>query len=322
MADLASAIVDLGVAAEKRRTSRRELRQSVEVVAAAILKHSRTGDTVFVLDDQWKVKRAYVIERVGWEVEHELFADGYVESIKKSSLTRPALVKYEMGAEVTVDRVKFHAEIYAGAVISDPRIKYGIQEWPDGDVIGEAKPHGATFWRDVSADDAPYRADLHLATDQELSVFAAEAEEVVSSLAENLKSDAATFADSRGEAHQARPEVGNPWLPPFRPPRAHLSRVCGAVSDAPISKTGLTRDRLRFDQPAEVGVYEALRRAQEAFDQHDTLGIAPRVAIRVRGHTFRVDLLVTYKGRVGVIEVDGSSHYGKWSSDRSRDVLD
>jgi hypothetical protein len=84
---------------------------------------------------------------------------------------------------------------------------------------------------------------------------------------------------------------------------------------------GLTRDRLRFDQPSEVDVYEALRRVQEALDTHDTVGVAAGVPFRVRGHTFRIDLLVTFKGRVGIIEVDGASHYGRWVSDRSRDCL-
>ena len=70
-----------------------------------------------------------------------------------------------------------------------------------------------------------------------------------------------------------------------------------------------------------MAVYDALLRVQSELDGHETLGIAPRVPFRTRDRTFRLDLLVTYRGRVGIIEVDGASHRHKWSDDRSRDQL-
>jgi len=80
-------------------------------------------------------------------------------------------------------------------------------------------------------------------------------------------------------------------------------------------------DRMTFGSEEELRVYEVLRTRQEALPANDTILIAPNAAVRVCGSTICPDFLVTYRGRVGAIEVDGPGHRGKWASDRSRDQL-
>jgi hypothetical protein len=89
----------------------------------------------------------------------------------------------------------------------------------------------------------------------------------------------------------------------------------------PAARQRLTLDGHRFRHPSEIVVYRALRRAQADLPQFRSIGIIPSARLCVRGRRFEVDFLVMYQGRCGVIEVDGSSHNRKWSSDRSRDRL-
>jgi hypothetical protein len=77
----------------------------------------------------------------------------------------------------------------------------------------------------------------------------------------------------------------------------------------------------RFGDPSEKPVYDELRRAQETLPQFRSIAIAANATLCIRGRIVVVDFLVTYRGRCGVIEVDGASHCRKWSSDRSRDRL-
>lgn len=80
-------------------------------------------------------------------------------------------------------------------------------------------------------------------------------------------------------------------------------------------------DRLAFQTCEERMVYLALRDAQACMPEFESITIAPRCSIRIPGHTWEVDFLVTHRGRCGVIEVDGATHFGKWTADRSRDRL-
>lgn len=49
--------------------------------------------------------------------------------------------------------------------------------------------------------------------------------------------------------------------------------------------------------------------------------ITPNPALYVAGRTWEPDFLVTFRGRVGIIEVDGASHAGRAASDKSRDRI-
>ncbi|QSS93562.1 hypothetical protein [Streptomyces sp. M54] len=80
-------------------------------------------------------------------------------------------------------------------------------------------------------------------------------------------------------------------------------------------------DGLHFTNEWEHRVYQVLKEHQARLPQNETIGIMPLGALRVPGHTFEPDFLITYRGRVGVIEVDGSYHKGRASADLSRDRL-
>ncbi|MGA5374301.1 hypothetical protein ACPCSD_24975 [Streptomyces griseoincarnatus] len=82
-----------------------------------------------------------------------------------------------------------------------------------------------------------------------------------------------------------------------------------------------TEDGLHFTNEWEHRVYQVLKERQAALPDNDTIGVMPLGALRVPGHTFEPDFLITYRGRVGVIEIDGPHHKGRASADRSRDRL-
>ncbi|MEU6080112.1 hypothetical protein [Streptomyces sp. NPDC047108] len=80
-------------------------------------------------------------------------------------------------------------------------------------------------------------------------------------------------------------------------------------------------DGLHFTNEWEQRVYQVLKERQARLPQNETIGIMPLCALRVPDHTFEPDFLITYRGRVGVIEVDGPQHKSRVSADRSRDRL-
>lgn len=82
-----------------------------------------------------------------------------------------------------------------------------------------------------------------------------------------------------------------------------------------------TFDRMTFRNDEEFAVYLALTRIQSDLPTDQTIAIVPNARMRVLGHTFEPDLLVVYRGRTGIIEVDGAAHHRRWAADRSRDYL-
>lgn len=88
-----------------------------------------------------------------------------------------------------------------------------------------------------------------------------------------------------------------------------------------VPQLAIAADRLRFRTVEEKFLYLALRDLQARMPEFDSLTIAPLCKIRVPGRTWEVDFMVTYRGKCGVIEVDGAVHRGKWADDRSRDRL-
>lgn len=81
-------------------------------------------------------------------------------------------------------------------------------------------------------------------------------------------------------------------------------------------------DGLLFTNEGERTVYRALRKIQEKdFPLDETIGIYPLPRGRVPDHTWEPDILVTYKGRAGILEVDGPSHNGRRALDRTRDHI-
>ena len=80
-------------------------------------------------------------------------------------------------------------------------------------------------------------------------------------------------------------------------------------------------DQMRFTNEWELDVYRVLRERQASLPDTETIGIMPLGGMRVRGWTFEPDLLITYRGYAGVIEIDGPQHKGHAGRDRSRDRL-
>lgn len=97
--------------------------------------------------------------------------------------------------------------------------------------------------------------------------------------------------------------------------------VTNQAALAPLPPKHPVVDGLNFRDQAEVMVYKALRHLQSELPNNATIGIMPNCAIRVKDYTWEPDFVVTYQGRVGVIEVDGRTHLRKRSSDASREVL-
>lgn len=80
-------------------------------------------------------------------------------------------------------------------------------------------------------------------------------------------------------------------------------------------------DRLNFGSNEELKVYQALLRKQATLPAEATIAILPSPGARVVGRTFWPDFVVAYRGRVGMIEVDGPHHRGRAAADHSRDSL-
>lgn len=82
-------------------------------------------------------------------------------------------------------------------------------------------------------------------------------------------------------------------------------------------------DDLHFTNEWEHKLYLVLKERQATLPDNETIGILPLAGMRVLGYTREPDFLITYKGRAGVIEVDGF-HHGmprRASNDHSRDNL-
>ncbi len=103
--------------------------------------------------------------------------------------------------------------------------------------------------------------------------------------------------------------------------RARTVDVTNQGTLVPLPPKHPVMDGLSFRDHAEVMVYKALRHLQSESPSNATIGIMPNCAIRVKDFTWEPDFVVTYQGRVGVIEVDGGTHLRKRASDASREVL-
>ena len=73
--------------------------------------------------------------------------------------------------------------------------------------------------------------------------------------------------------------------------------------------------------PEEQLLCDALVHRASTLPPYDTLLVAPQTWALVRGRTFRLDLLVIYRGRAVAVEVDDPTHHGRWAADASRDAL-
>lgn len=114
------------------------------------------------------------------------------------------------------------------------------------------------------------------------------------------------------------PQVGPDWRQQLSR-ELRMDRPSNSARSVRLNERRSTIDDLTFTNDAEERVYAVLKRAQEGLPTTDTIGILPLAAMRVLGHTFEPDFLVTYRGKAGVIEVDGPHHTGRADTDKGRE---
>ncbi|MYX17064.1 hypothetical protein GTY67_27355 [Streptomyces sp. SID8374] len=114
------------------------------------------------------------------------------------------------------------------------------------------------------------------------------------------------------------PSVGLDWRKQLK--AASGTRPTNQARRVRVEPQHPMQDGLHFTNEWEYNVYQVLKEHQARLPENETIGIMPLVAVRVPQHTFEPDFLITYKGRAGVIEVDGPHHEGpkRASNDHSR----
>lgn len=120
-------------------------------------------------------------------------------------------------------------------------------------------------------------------------------------------------------AREVLPDVGPDWQDNLRQllggkPSNHARRI---RSEPPR----WADDGLSFTNDGELKVYQALKKIQAMCPGDDTLSIFPLPAGRLPGRTWEPDVLVTYKKRAGVLEIDGPHHTARRAMDMTRDNL-
>ncbi|WP_275558823.1 hypothetical protein [Streptomyces sp. 5-6(2022)] len=121
------------------------------------------------------------------------------------------------------------------------------------------------------------------------------------------------------EAVPTIPEVSVDWRKQLR--TASGPKPTNQARRARLEPQHPMEDGLHFTNEWEHRVYSVLKERQAALPDNETIGIVPLGAMRVRSHTYEPDLLITYRGRAGVIEIDGPHHKGRASNDKSRERL-
>jgi hypothetical protein len=116
------------------------------------------------------------------------------------------------------------------------------------------------------------------------------------------------------------PKVGEGWRQQLARDLA-AERPSNQANRVRLEPTRVTRDGLFLTNQEENKVYTVLREVQESLPDNDTLLIAPLPGVRIPDHTYWPDFLIAYKGRAGVIEVDGPHHHGRRVADASRERL-
>ncbi|KOX16191.1 hypothetical protein ADK67_40270 [Saccharothrix sp. NRRL B-16348] len=118
------------------------------------------------------------------------------------------------------------------------------------------------------------------------------------------------------------PEVGPGWREQLREQLTSPRRPTNQGRQVRLQPPKFREDYLAFTNQGEQTVYQALRQIQEKdLPRESTIGIYPLAGGRVPGRTWEPDFLVTYKGRAGVLEIDGPHHNGRRAMDTTRDHL-
>ncbi|ROP37442.1 hypothetical protein [Saccharothrix texasensis] len=130
------------------------------------------------------------------------------------------------------------------------------------------------------------------------------------------------FHDFGLTIRETMPEVGPQWRDQLREQLTSPRRPTNQGRKVRLQPPKFREDYLAFTNQGEQTVYQALRQIQEKdLPRESTIGIYPLAGGRVPGRTWEPDFLVTYKGRAGVLEIDGPHHNGRRAMDATRDHL-
>lgn len=81
-------------------------------------------------------------------------------------------------------------------------------------------------------------------------------------------------------------------------------------------------DNLAFTNEGEQRVYRLLKHRQEqSLPEEETIAIFPLPNGRIAKRTWEPDFLITYKGRAGILEIDGPHHNARRALDATREHL-
>lgn len=118
------------------------------------------------------------------------------------------------------------------------------------------------------------------------------------------------------------PEVAPTWRDDLRKHFTSKRRPTNQGRRVRTESPRFFEDWLAFTNDGEKTVYQALRQIQENdLPREDTIGIYPLAGGRIPAKTWEPDFLITYRGRAGVIEVDGPHHNTRRAFDTTREHL-
>lgn len=124
------------------------------------------------------------------------------------------------------------------------------------------------------------------------------------------------------DVREKLPDVGPSWRNQLRDQCTSPRRPTNQGRRARTEPPRFREDYLAFTNSGEQTVYRALRQIQENdLPSEETIGIYPLAGGRIPGRTWEPDFLVTYRGRAGVLEVDGPHHNTRRALDTTREHL-
>jgi hypothetical protein len=124
-----------------------------------------------------------------------------------------------------------------------------------------------------------------------------------------------------GGVREVMPSVGPDWRENLRQQFGGGKRPTNHARRVRSDPNRRMEDGLSFTNDGELTVYLALKSLQETLPPQSTIGIFPLAGGRVPGHTWEPDVLVTYKNRAGVLEIDGPHHNARRAMDMTRDHM-
>ena len=143
----------------------------------------------------------------------------------------------------------------------------------------------------------------------------------------NIVSKGILDADDRENRGQAISSVQ--FAPALLDDPNWRASINATLAGKPINQAALgspasvfpSEDRMRFRDGAELTMYRALKEIVVGFPADRQAMIVPNAAARVSGNTREPDFIIGYLGRIGVVQVDGSTHHKRWAADRSQDRM-